>query len=602
MNFPKIWKFLTPLILGFLLPEFGWIPVLAMAVSSAYPSRISVLVSTLLWLFSALSTQKELPQSAWNNPCQLRVEIDGITGKPPYHSFEATVLQGNLKPGTRLLMKIHKSETQIPQIDEQWWIRGKAEWPAEPRNQNQFSDLKYLKSKGLNAYVQVSKGGLICLKPANPNSKESTSLAKKWADQIQRHSLSAETGYLVRALLLGDKSGLTKPIKEWFRKTGLSHLLAVSGLHVGILFAGLNLILLVFPGKNTWITLSKTILLSISLFCYSGLTGFSPSVLRASLMLGFAQWFLVFRKKPNGLQTLGLAIFFLLAFNPQILSNAGFQLSVLAVAGILTMEPIFRTFKPKWIHSWLWSGLSVSLAAQITTAPLMLSWTGQFPTWFLITNLIAIPITTLFIYLSVVWFVGVLAFDSLPLLDELFSRIGKFYLMGIEWMGAWPNSELLLFKPEPTQFMLAYGFLISLLWKISTKSQWPYFWISMLLFAAWSFYQQHKSLPVHLVIQANRTQPKVFLWNKHFNGPFIEFPADSLPSKIQFNEKLIFLINKPIDLSSMKNADALIWLNRKKPPKIWAQEIPPNIKKFSLQNFPDANWIPLGDSTDMILY
>ncbi|MBM3171999.1 MAG: ComEC/Rec2 family competence protein [Bacteroidetes bacterium] len=602
MNFPKIWKFLTPLLLGFLLPEFGWIPVLAMVVASAYASRSSVVVSTLLWVFSALGGQIEKPPAPWINPCQIKVELIGPAGKPADYSFEATVLQGNLRPGMRLMIKIPKSESQRPRVGEQWWVRGKAEWPSEPRNSNRFSDQKHLKSKGLDALVQVDRGGMVCVKDVDLDVQESRTLSKEWAERIQAHSHLAETGYLVRALLLGDKSGLSKSMKEWFRKTGLSHLLAVSGLHVGILFAGLNLILKVFPGKQTWLRVAKALLLSLALFGYAGLTGYTPSVLRAALMLGFAQWFVVFRKRANGLQSLGLAVYFLLALSPEMLLNAGFQLSVLAVAGILILEPVFKKYKPEPIPAWLWSGLSVSLSAQLSTAPLMLSWSGQFPTWFLLTNLLAIPVTTLFIYLSVVWLLGVLLLGSHALIDEMFSELGGYYLMGIEWMASWPNSELQLFKPAAAELILAYGLLIALLWKIASRSHWPYFWISSLLFAGLILQQQKEQMPMHLVMEAKRSQPKVFLWNADYTGPDLELRAELLPVKIRFKEKTIFLVNKPMELRLLKEADALVWLNKRKPPFKWVQGIPEQVKKYSLQDFPSVGWMPLSDSTDMILY
>lgn len=602
MNFPRIWKFLTPLILGMLLPESGWIPVLFMGVASTYASPASVLGGLCLWVFSALSTQTEIPTRPWKTACQVRVEITEASGKSSNNRCSALVLQGNLSPGMHVLLKLPKKGGQQLQEGEQWWVRGLAELPGEPRNPTRFSEARYLKSKGLDAVIQVGSSGLFCFQQVSAERAVPKSLAQVWAQKIQQHSPSAPSGFLVRALLLGDKSGLTQSMKSWFRRTGLSHLLAVSGLHVAILFAGLNLILLVFPGKLTWLTGVKAVFLSLALLGYSYLTGFSPSVLRASLMLGFAQWFLVLRRKPNGIQNLGLAVFFLLALDPKMAFNAGFQLSVLAVAGILIIEPMLSKYKPKQVPPWLWSGLAVSLSAQISTAPLMLSWNGQFPTWFLLTNLLAIPLTTLYMYLSVVWFIGVLVFDSHPQIDVGFSWCGTHYLKAIEWMGTWPASELLVPKPDTMELVFAYGLLISLLWKLASKSLWPYYWISLLIFAGWTWQKQQQGLAQHLYFQAKQGPPTLFLWNGYRLGASLEIPVDKMPLNVIFKGKTYTITQSPLTLDVVQNADAVLWLDRKRPPWDWVHALPEAPPKYSLQAFPASGWKSLADSTDLVLY
>jgi len=602
MNFPKIWKFLTPLILGFLLPEYGWIPVVFLVLSTAFASANSVLVSLILWSFSALSTREELPLSPWKNPCLLRVEIIGNVEKKTVQSVEAIILQGNVKPGFRVLLKLPKSETQGPKEGEHYWVRGTAEWPSEPRNKNQFSTSKFLKSKGLNALVKVNKGGFVCLKEADLHNQTPKSLGKAWAEKIQKHSPAAETGYLIRALLLGDKRALSKSLKDAFKKTGLSHLLAVSGLHVAILFAGLNLLLRLLPGKRTGVLALKALLLSVALLSYCWLTGFSPSVLRASLMLGIAQWYVVIRRPTSGIHKLGLAVFFLLALSPEMLKNGGFQLSVLAVGGILIIEPMLRIYRPSICPSWAWSALTVSFSAQLATAPLMLSWGGAFPTWFLFTNLLAIPITTVFIYLSVVWLLAVLVFGSHPKMDDAVSWLGTLYLDLIRWMGNWPASTLVFPNPDTWGLMLAYGILISVVWKMASKSQWPYYWIALLVFIGWARHEMHLGEPQHLVIQASNGPPILFLWNEFQQGEGRHCSGEQLPVNVNFQGKSWILTQRPVALEHIYPANAILWLNRKHPPVDWLKQLPDSIEKFSLQDYPPKGWKSLTDSTDLVLY
>ena len=167
------------------------------------------------------------------------------------------------------------------------------------------------------------------------------------------------------------------------------HVLAVSGLHVGIIFLILNT-LLSFLGTSKNGRVVKAIILLIALWSYALLTGLSPSVLRAATMFSFVIMGTVLNRKSSIYNTLAASAFFLLIINPNLLFEVGFQLSYIAVLGIVYLQPLIynRIYTRWWLLDKIWAITAVSIAAQIATLPLTLyyfhpiMYVGvQYPSW-----------------------------------------------------------------------------------------------------------------------------------------------------------------------------------------------------------------------------
>jgi hypothetical protein len=184
----------------------------------------------------------------------------------------------------------------------------------------------------------------------------------------------------------------------------------------------------------------------------------------------------------------------------------------------------------------------------------------------------------------------------------VFSWCGTHYLKVIEWMGTWPASELLVPKPDPMELVFAYGLLISLLWKLASKSRWPYYWISLLIFAGWTWQKQQQGLAQHLYFEAKQGPPTLFLWNGYRLGASLEIPVDKMPLNVIFKGKTYTITQSPLTLDVVQNADAVFWLDRKRPPWDWVHALPEAPPKYSLQAFPPSGWKSLADSTDLVLY
>ncbi len=287
-----------------------------------------------------------------------------------------------------------------------------------PSNPGQFDYGAYLKKNGIAGTVYFHKQVV-----ANRPEGNTWSLFSVFAD-IQNYCVRtfAEAGLAPRelgvasALILGERSLVLPDTKEAFATAGAVHILAVSGLHVGIIYLFVfGFFSKVFPNKK-WrmVNLILTILL---LWIYAGITGLSPSVLRAATMFSFIAVGKHGGLRNNVYNMLAASAFVLVVLNPQIISEVGFQLSYLAVLGIsIFYKPIYRIFIFKyWVTDKLWSLIVISFAAQLATFPLSIYYFSQFPNLFLITNLVVIPAATLalyagllFVILHIIPFVGAL--------------------------------------------------------------------------------------------------------------------------------------------------------------------------------------------------
>lgn len=204
------------------------------------------------------------------------------------------------------------------------------------------------------------------------------------------------------ALLLGKRSHISKEMMQAFSAAGTVHILAVSGLHVGMIYA---VLLLLFRPIRSRKYLVVFIILSI-LWTYAFLTGLSPSVLRATVMFSFVSVGNLLTRKANILNILAASAFFLLLFDVNLIYKIGFQLSYLAVWGIVVFQPYFASlYTPKYkAVDYLWQLITVSIAAQLATAPVGLYYFHQFPNYFIAANLLAIPLAFAIVIMGLITF------------------------------------------------------------------------------------------------------------------------------------------------------------------------------------------------------
>ena len=217
---------------------------------------------------------------------------------------------------------------------------------------------------------------------------------------------SPDTSALISALTTGDKSGLGRELTATFRDSGASHILALSGLHLGIIYVILLKLTVILGSTPTAKTARSLMIVSLTGY-YTYTTGAPPSLVRAFLFILLNESARLLHRKvsPSGIYCAALTI--QLAVTPEVLSSAGFQLSYLAMAGIFFIYPKMRAWYPEgggWLTRLtgkLWNISALTISCQLMTGPLAYALFGTFPKYFLLTNLLALPVTNILMMLAV---------------------------------------------------------------------------------------------------------------------------------------------------------------------------------------------------------
>lgn len=259
---------------------------------------------------------------------------------------------------------------------------------------------------------------------------------------------------VVAAMALGDKSALTKDLKDTYSVTGASHVLALSGLHLGIIYMLLSLVV----GRR-WRMVSQ-LLVILSIWAFVFLVGMSVSVVRSAIMLSVYALLSLGHRRRMSVNTLAFTAMIMLVVNPKSLFDVGFQMSFMAVLSILLWMPIFgRMFTEQYLMDhrvvkWLWGLLSVSCAAQMGVAPLVAFYFGRFSSYFLLTNLIVIPAATLILYLALVVLVA-------PSLAYLLIYIVNGLNVVLARMAELPGASIDGLHPTMLQVIMVYVIIFS---------------------------------------------------------------------------------------------------------------------------------------------
>lgn len=332
---------------------------------------------------------------------------------------------------------------------------------TKPANPHEFDYQKYLANNGIYHRSFVRSGDWFATDGVYGNPLlQMAGRARSFLLSRLEHLSNDTISYgLISALLLGMSDNLDADTLKSFSAAGAIHVLCVSGLHVGIFYLMFST-LLGFLDRKRWGRLLKMLLLLGAIWAYAMITGLAPSVMRASTMFSVMIIARYINRNTCIYNTMLFSAMLLIVFDTGIVSKPGFWLSYLAVAGIVYMYPKFYNalkIKNKWLEK-LWSLACVSLAAQLATSPLSVYYFGMFPNYFLISNIIVVPLATIIVYMGS----ALLALSYLPYVSEiLFTVLGwllnslYFVVYGI---GNLPASISSFYISLP-QMLLLYVFL-----------------------------------------------------------------------------------------------------------------------------------------------
>ena len=282
--------------------------------------------------------------------------------------------------------------------------------PVNQKNFDEFDYARYLMRRSISGTGYVAAGKWITLRSVQTNGVihlRLRCLADSYREKVM--ALYRQLGFtgdelaVLSALTIGDKTELSESVRESYSIAGASHILALSGLHIGLLYAFLFFILRPVARKGRTGRCVRSVSLLVLLWAFAFFTGLSPSVVRSVTMFSILALADIFGRQPFSLNTLAATAWFMLLCNPAGLFDVGCQLSFFAVASILLIQrPVYRLFTVRnRVGKSVWGLMSVSIAAQIGTAPLVMFYFSRFSVHFLLTNLLVIPLITIILYAAV---------------------------------------------------------------------------------------------------------------------------------------------------------------------------------------------------------
>ena len=350
-----------------------------------------------------------------------------------YNKYEAKIIQidSNLTKGSVLLNIKKDSLGKQLNIDDQISVKPILKKLIPPLNPHQFDYKSYLAKQGIHHQIFLENNEFLKLKS---NTTTLFGLAARLRIEIQtslkKYHFKKNELAVINALLLGQRQDISKALITDYQRAGAIHILAVSGLHVGVILLILTFIFKPLE-RFTYGKFFKTIIIVLLLWMFAFVAGLSASVVRAVTMFTFVAIGMSFRRKNIVAFSFITSMFFLLLVKPMFLFDVGFQLSYLAVFGILWTQPkIYSIWKPKYkVLDFFWKLFTVSIAAQIGILPLSIYYFQQFPGLFLASNLVIIP------FLGAILIGGVLVIITslLNILPQFFANI---YGNIISWMNA----------------------------------------------------------------------------------------------------------------------------------------------------------------------
>lgn len=369
-----------------------------------------------------------------------------------------------------------------------------------------------------------------------------TGMARNYCLHILKRYIGEPEAGLAAALLIGYRYDLDKAMVQDYTNTGIVHIIAISGMHLALIYGSLLWLLQWLPSK-----ILKAGIIIFVLWAFTWLTGASASVLRATVMFSFiTMGRFVLDRHTNVYNTLAASAFLLLCYNPYLLTDAGFQLSYLAVLSILIcFRPLYQLLyiRSRWLDK-VWEAIALTLSAQVLTLPVCLYYFQQFPLYFLPANLLAVPLSTVILYGEILLLIVPVRFIG-TVLKWLMHNMNMF----VAWIGHLPGALITDIHLTLYGTFCCYGVIAGLLcWWLR---RWPGGFImalvSCLLWAVWNMADNLEAQRQRMLIVYNipaHTAVDVIY------GRSVQFFGDSLYAPYLQTTRAYFKITRSCQYSS----------------------------------------------------
>ncbi|WP_405384343.1 ComEC/Rec2 family competence protein [Maribacter sp. LLG6340-A2] len=455
-----------------------------------------------------------------------------------------------------ILLSLPQDSTTL-KIDDEIVVFSKPNPILPPLNPHQFDYKGYLETLGI--YDQMKIGQHQFIRLAHPKTTLvglASNVREHIIGKLQKEEFGTDELGIIQALLLGQRDGITETTYNNYQKAGAVHILALSGLHIGILLVLIQFIL----RPLTSIPHGKTLILILSvilLWTFAFIAGLSASIIRATTMFSFVAYALYLNRPSNTFNILALSILFILLFiDPNLLFQVGFQMSYAAVFSILWIFPILRDlwFPKNKVIRYFWQLLCVSFAAQLGVLPISLFYFHQFPGLFFVSNLIVVPALGLILGTGIIVIL-------LSLLNILPPQLTWFYNEVISQMNG-----LITWVAQQEQFIfsaisfdgiqLVLSFIILFigveLYSKGTFKRTAVFILSIISFQAYTFYQTKNAKNKKEVLVVHQTRESI-MFNRNGSHLSVLSNQKKLPQYILSNYRIAERIDT-VTHDSLKNS------------------------------------------------
>lgn len=350
------------------------------------------------------------------------------------HTIKITELNQQKASGT-ILAYIEKDSLQNIEPGTEILFSGNFLNPFGEQNPYQFNYAKYLENNNIFDQVFLKSKEYVVVNHQRNWDYFWYNFQKKLADSFEIQNWNTETKAIINALLLGQRKLIDEETLSAYSDVGVVHILAISGLHVGIVYLMLLWILKPLQ-KNQRFRILQFFIILLVLWSFAFVTGFSASVSRSVLMFSLFAFGKLLNKNSSTFNIIGASAFVLFLYNPNLVFDIGFQMSYAAVISIVAFNPFFKylRFSKNKIVVFFTDILAMSLAAQIGVLPISLLYFHQFSPLFLVANLVAIPLTTLILWTGIFTLLFNFIFEPIALvLGKLTSFLVYIMNISIQW-------------------------------------------------------------------------------------------------------------------------------------------------------------------------
>ena len=526
------------------------------------------------------------------NQKYLHLKIHEILKPNSYNErYMADVIEIDGVPANGRILIISKKDrlNHKFRVDEEIYTLNSVEEISPPLNPYGFNYGDYLKKIGVLHQLKLNNQDYLIKKNASLTILGLTAaIRRKIISGLGKSNFGRDELGIIQALLLGQRNEISEETYKNYKNAGAVHILAVSGLHIGIVLLLCQFLLkpLERLPRGKIIVLILTVIL---LWGYAFLAGLSPSVIRAVSMFSFVAYAIYLNRPTSTFNILALSMFFiLLTYDPMLLFQVGFQLSYAAVFSIFWLFPKFQhLWNPEnMILKKCWQLLSISLAAQIGVLPISLFYFHQFPGLFFISNLLIVPFLGLILGIGFL-IIALMLVDILPKnLSIIYNKL--IYLMNkvIEWVA---QQESFIFKDIPFdsfKLVLTYLLIFALVYSLTQKKFKNILSAALCIiaFQLWLIFSAAKKGREQKIMVLHKTGTSALLYKK---GNYLEVNCIDSVAVINLVKNIVVEENiQKVNYKTLKNSyrikdQSLLILNR---------------PEIIIQKFQKIDYVLLGNS------